>query len=110
MKTHDELAPEHQLVHYTAEQFEYRYGRPPEHDDLDRINCAIAGDIGHQQCGWCVDCNGPRMFCQFCVSRHFRNTTRRLVSKEDFEAEVRLTDEILEEILAEERAVRDGNV
>lgn len=100
---HQRLAPEHQFVHYTAEQYEYRYGRPPEHDDLERINCDCAGDPGHRQCGWCVECNGPRMFCHSCSSRSFRNTARRLVSKEDFEEQCSIADEILEEILLEER-------
>lgn len=38
----------------TAEQFEAAVGHPPENDDLVRVNCPKAGQLGHFQCGWDV--------------------------------------------------------
>ena len=47
----------------TATEFQAKTGRPPEHDDLDRVNCPQAGRILHQQCGWCPEHDGPRPAC-----------------------------------------------
>lgn len=38
-------------------------GRPPEDDDLQRVNCEVAGTTGHWQCGWCWTHNKPRFEC-----------------------------------------------
>ena len=37
----------------TEEKFREHVGRPPERDDLERCNCAKAGEPGHFGCGWC---------------------------------------------------------
>jgi hypothetical protein len=47
----------------TAKQFEQITGRPPEQDDLERVNCPQAGSIGHEHCGTCPVCNLPRFMC-----------------------------------------------
>lgn len=36
----------------TAEKFEKCTGHKPVDDDLERVNCPHAGEIGHSQCGW----------------------------------------------------------
>lgn len=49
-----------------AKQFEKRTGRPPQDDDLERVNCDEAGSPGHTQCGWCGKHDAP--FCEcLCV-------------------------------------------
>ena len=32
----------------------------PTDDDLQRCNCALAGELGHTQCGWNWDHNKPQ--------------------------------------------------
>lgn len=44
----------------TAEQFEAATGFPPQHDDLDRVNCPYAGSMGHFCCGWNTYRNKPQ--------------------------------------------------
>ena len=46
-----------------ANEFEDRTGRKPEHDDLERVNCKRAGEIGHWACGWCDKHYAPRAEC-----------------------------------------------
>ncbi len=36
----------------TENEFFDLVGEPPTDDDLDRVNCEKAGEIGHQSCGW----------------------------------------------------------
>jgi hypothetical protein len=43
----------------TAEMFLAATGYPPENDDLERSNCAMAGAMGHFNCGWCEEENLP---------------------------------------------------
>ena len=43
-----------------AARFTALTGRAPERDDLERANCARAGEIGHLQCGICPICSRPR--------------------------------------------------
>ena len=33
------------------------------HDDLERCNCELAGEVGHYSCGWCSECDLPRFMC-----------------------------------------------
>lgn len=40
-----------------------RTGQLPTNDDLDRVNCEYAGEIGHLHCGWCNLHNCPRFEC-----------------------------------------------
>lgn len=47
----------------TVQEFEKRTGRPPEHDDLERVNCDAAGSDGHRMCGWCVKHDAPFFEC-----------------------------------------------
>ena len=43
-------------------------GYVPEQDDLERVNCLKAGQIGHFGCGWCNRCDVPMFFCG-CYAR-----------------------------------------
>ena len=45
------------------ETFAEFVGRPPRHDDLERVNCLEAGDKGHFLCGWCSGHEKPRFEC-----------------------------------------------
>lgn len=47
----------------TAVEFTERTGYAPVQDDLERVNCAEAGEPGHWGCGWCDKHNGPRYEC-----------------------------------------------
>jgi len=47
----------------TAEEFKDRFGREPEDDDLDRVNCKEVGTLGHWFCGVCETHNKPRFEC-----------------------------------------------
>lgn len=47
----------------TSIEFAAAVGSEPKDDDMDRVNCRVAGTIGHSQCGWCWDCNKPRFMC-----------------------------------------------
>lgn len=46
-----------------ATEFEQKVGRPPENDDLDRVNCDKHGLPGHYFCGWCEMHDKPRFEC-----------------------------------------------
>ena len=48
----------------TVKEFEAAMGRPPEDDDMERVNCPDAGKILHTCCGWCEDCDRPMFACQ----------------------------------------------
>ena len=37
--------------------------RWPRHDDLRRVNCKHAGEVGHLFCGWCKKHDRPRFEC-----------------------------------------------
>ena len=39
-------------MNITAELFYQHVGHEPQDDDLERCNCAKAGQQGHMQCGW----------------------------------------------------------
>lgn len=47
----------------TKDMFIQKVGHPPENDDLIRVNCPEAGNVGHYQCGWCPTCDKPRFVC-----------------------------------------------
>lgn len=48
----------------TAEQFEQLFGRAPQQDDLERVNCQHVGEAGHYACGRCERHGGrPRFEC-----------------------------------------------
>jgi hypothetical protein len=57
------------------QEFEQKTGRAPEHDDLDRVNCLKAGQLGHYHCGWCDNHDGPIFECG-CVFGLVRPTTK----------------------------------
>lgn len=44
-------------------QFKAKTGYEPVYDDLARVNCTKAGEIGHLQCGWCEEHDKPRFQC-----------------------------------------------
>jgi hypothetical protein len=52
----------------TAEEYEARFGYKPVLDDLQRVNCARPGKIGHLLCGVCETCNKPRFQCE-CTTK-----------------------------------------
>lgn len=41
------------------DEFETITESTPEHDDLERVNCPRAGEIGHRMCGVCSKCGCP---------------------------------------------------
>ena len=49
-----------------AEEFHERTGSMPENDDLDRVNCEQAGEIGHSQCGVCEHGHPKFLVCFEC--------------------------------------------
>lgn len=55
----------------TESAFNILFGRWPEEDDLERVNCLKAGKIGHHCCGLCSKCGYPRfMFNRNCQHWH----------------------------------------
>lgn len=46
-----------------AKNFRLKTGRAPEQDDLQRVNCLQAGEVGHNDCGWCSICDHPKFEC-----------------------------------------------
>lgn len=48
-------------------EFKARFGFAPIQDDLDRVNCPLAGLPLHQRCGICTEHNKPRFQCS-CVA------------------------------------------
>lgn len=46
-----------------ANEFREKVGHEPMMDDLERVNCEKAGEIGHWYCGWCDSCDMPRFQC-----------------------------------------------
>ncbi len=46
-----------------AELFKEKTGYSPEYDDLDRVNCDKAGEVGHWTCGWCEEHDKPCFIC-----------------------------------------------
>jgi len=48
----------------SEENFKERFGREPELDDLDRVNCDLGPDhVGHWHCGVCPTHDKPRFEC-----------------------------------------------
>lgn len=47
----------------SAADFEAACGFAPKDDDLERVNCPRAGEIGHSHCGWCLLDDKPRFIC-----------------------------------------------
>ena len=48
----------------TYDEFTKATGREPINDDLERANCAKAGQAGHHCCGICGVCFLPRFECK----------------------------------------------
>lgn len=44
-------------------------GYYPEHDDLDRTNCKLAGEYRHIACGICIAHGVPLHECVECYSK-----------------------------------------
>lgn len=51
----------------TAEEFRQRFGIEPRQDDLERVTCEKAGDVGHYWCGVCTEHQQPRFLCGCCA-------------------------------------------
>lgn len=54
----------------TAKLFEERMRRAPQDDDMERVNCEKAGELGHWGCGWCATHDLPQFQCGCCVQGH----------------------------------------
>lgn len=54
--------------YWTEEKFLKVTGDSPTQDDLERVNCPLAGKIGHRACGVCEKHNKPIFICQKCFS------------------------------------------
>lgn len=48
----------------TEQKFLEIFGVSPIEDDLQRVNCEHAGEIGHSHCGICLECKFPNFCCQ----------------------------------------------
>jgi len=53
----------------TPEEYEARFGSKPVLDDLQRVNCARPGRIGHMMCGVCEEHDKPRFVCG-CLAKY----------------------------------------
>lgn len=51
------------MAEITPEKFKELTGQAPERDDLQRVNCDLAGESGHWQCGLCEEHDKPRFLC-----------------------------------------------
>lgn len=51
------------LAPYTEAMYTQMMGNLPKDDDLERVNCPYAGQLGHRHCGVCPDCTRPRFSC-----------------------------------------------
>lgn len=56
-------------------EFERRFGRKPQNDDLDRVNCTSPGKIGHFMCGVCEH-DRPCFECPVCFVRRMLDLTK----------------------------------
>lgn len=56
-----------------AKEFKEITGDEPELDDLDRVNCKLAGEAGHSSCGMCPVHNKPRFRCG-CIAKPKSNS------------------------------------
>ncbi len=63
------------------EEFEKVVGRPPDNDDMHRVNCPDAGKLGHWCCGMCK-CGLPRFMCSGQFARCDTPRTTKLHGKE----------------------------
>ena len=59
----DELAKRLGVMTMSAEDFEKKMDRLPMQDDLSRVNCEHAGEVGHRNCGWCSKCDRAKFAC-----------------------------------------------
>jgi hypothetical protein len=62
----------------TEQEFEDLVGRPPENDDMHRVNCTEAGTTGHFLCGWCMDHGRPRFVCGCLEAEYTPKEPRKL--------------------------------
>lgn len=51
------------VVPMTAIQYLHYFGKPAYLDDLDRVNCVMAGEPTHRMCGICREHHQPRFAC-----------------------------------------------
>lgn len=51
------------MPHISLRHFTTAMGRPPRPMELNRVNCPYAGCPQHKSCGWCDDCQKPRLEC-----------------------------------------------
>lgn len=43
--------------------FFMKVGQWPMEDEMKRVNCRHAGELGHRSCGWCEKHDKPRFVC-----------------------------------------------
>lgn len=53
----------------TREEYFARFGDWPIQDDLERVNCPLAGKVGHWGCGVCEKHDLPMFLCWVCLVR-----------------------------------------
>tara|TARA_R110000787_G_scaffold21323_3_gene63114 strand:+ start:90 stop:308 length:219 start_codon:yes stop_codon:yes gene_type:complete len=68
-------------IPWTEKEFKRVVGRPPEDDDLDRVNCPCHGAIGHWSCGICIHNMPMFKHCKYCEEQYKEIVTLRRVRK-----------------------------
>lgn len=68
----------------TEKEFKEHFGFKPQQDDLDRVNCEKAGQVGHLMCGICERCRLPKFRCSCQQPNAFKRLGLELVGDELF--------------------------
>ena len=61
-------------MNITEIDFRRLVGRNPANDDLERVNCSQAGEIGHLSCGMCRH-DKPYFNCMICTAERISQGT-----------------------------------
>jgi hypothetical protein len=71
----------------TAKIFKAKTGRSPELDDLERVNCDKAGEVGHYSCGWCHDHQKPVFECGCRLRKDLLHTIEEAIEMKNSKIE-----------------------
>lgn len=76
----------HYSQHYitnrvSVETFTYCTGNLPQFDDMKRVNCTLAGEKGHENCGWNYTKNLPAYSVPTSISDRMPRPPIRLVTE-----------------------------
>lgn len=52
---------------FTVREFIQMTGSEPVQDDMNRLNCAMSGKVGHEKCGYCNFNELPK-FMVLCIN------------------------------------------